>query len=99
MWLADSLIAIVTPDETLKQIARLRSFRAESSRPTESSVVFLFAPNAGADNSAYSAIENSAQEKLNYGATEYCNKGGRLDVESTQLTPPLLLTTDRVREQ
>ena len=59
----------------------------------------LIAPNGDTDNGAYSPIENNTQEKLNYGAAKYSNKGRRTDVESTQQTKLLLLTNNRVRGQ
>jgi hypothetical protein len=37
--------------------------------------MYLFAPNGDMDNGAYSPIENNTQEKLNYGAGKYSNKG------------------------
>jgi hypothetical protein len=54
--------------------------------------MFLFAPNGDFDKRTYSAIENIAQEKLNYVATEYSSTDDRTDVESTQRKTMLLLT-------
>jgi hypothetical protein len=92
MWLVVSFIAIVTPNGGLKRPPDCDLCRGDSARPTESSVMFLFAPNGDFDNHTYSAIEIIAQEKLNYVATEYSNKDEQTDAESTQRKTMLLLT-------
>jgi hypothetical protein len=93
MWLLVSFIAVVTPNGGLNRPPKGDLCRGDSARPTESSIVFLFAPNGDSDNHTYSAIENTAQEKLNYVATEYSNQAEPSDVESTQQKTMLLLTS------